>query len=133
MPKASASLQERLRLSARMLKAFQSQIDTAQNSLSTLGASRDEAAKTTSKLNAQVSEVETTLQEASKSFEQDVEAAFEKRLKRFEDQLTRREAAVESMVNQVADSRQRMESLLGESQERIAKLVTDTQEKVSQI
>lgn len=131
--KSSASLQERLRVSARMLKAFQSQIDSVQECLSTLGTTKEEADKTSTKLTERISDVETSFRQASKRFEKNIEEAFDKRLKRFEEQLTRREAAVESMVDQVATSRQRMETVIVESQERITNLVTDTEKRVSEI
>ena len=131
--KASASLQERLRVSARMLKAFQTQIDSVQECLSALGTTKEEADKTSTKLTNQSSEVETTYQEASKRFEKTIEELFDKRLNRFEEQLTRREAAVKGMVDQVAESRQRMETLLGESQERVTNLVTETEKIVNEM
>ena len=131
--KASTSLQERLRVSARMLKAFQSQIDSVQECLTALGTTKEEAAKSSTKLTEQIGEVQTSSQEASERFNKKIEEAFDKRLKRFEEQLTRREAAVKNMVDQVADSRQSMETLLGESEKRITNLVTDTEKRVSEI
>ena len=116
-----------------MLKAFQSQIDSVQECLSALGTTKEEADKTSTKLTNQSSEVETTYQEASKRFEKTIEELFDKRLNRFEEQLTRREAAVKGMVDQVAESRHRMETLLGESQERVTNLVTETEKIVNEM
>lgn len=131
--KSSASLQERLRISARMLKAFQTQIDSVQDCLSSLGQTKEAADKTSSKLAEQIGAFEKSFNQASARFEQTIEELFDKRLKRFEEQLTDREAAVQSTISQVAESRQRIETLTNESEERITTLVTDTQKKVNEI
>ena len=92
--KASAGLHERLRVSARMLKAFQSQIDLVQERITHLTTARKEAQSVSDNLQGLAEQFESRVADAAAIFEGQIDETLQSRLKRFDEQLTKREQAV---------------------------------------
>jgi hypothetical protein len=95
---ASNQLQDRLRLGARMLKAFQAQIDRIDSSLQALEQQRSQAAEAKQSLSAHIAGLEQRIVEAMKRFEASLQASSDAAIEMFGQRLRERQpqfAAVE--------------------------------------
>ncbi|MCH8315964.1 MAG: hypothetical protein IIA64_08335 [Planctomycetes bacterium] len=131
--KASAGLHERLRVSARMLKAFQSQIDLVQERIGQLTAAGKEAQEASSRLEGLAEKFESRVTDAAAMFERQVDETFESRIKRFEEELAKREQAVANVGERVAEAQGRVNDLLTDTERRVDALLDRTEGKVQPI
>ena len=131
--KASAGLHERLRVSARMLKAFQSQIDLVQERIGQLTAAGKEAQEASSRLEGLAEKFESRVTDAAAMFERQVDETFQSRIKRFEEELAKREQAVANVSERVAEAQGRVNDLLTDTERRVDALLDRTEGKVQPI
>ncbi len=124
--KASAGLHERLRVSARMLKAFQSQIDLVQERIGQLTAARKEAQEASSRLEGLAEKFESRVTDAAAMFERQVDETFQSRIKRFEEELAKREQAVANVGERVEEAQGRVNDLLTDTERRVDALLDRT-------
>lgn len=139
--KASSGLHERLRVSARMLKAFQSQIDVVQERITDLTNAKKEAQVASDKLQGMTEKFESRVADAAALFEGQIDETLQSRLKLFDEQLTKREQAVADTSDRIAQTEarvielvtqteQRVESAVDGAEARVTELVTQTERRV---
>jgi len=90
---AAVHLQERLQLSAQMLKAFQSQISRIDNSIAELKAQERRAEAAESRLLERLNEVQARIDAALQQFAAKIEQASHAALEQFDSQCAQRAAA----------------------------------------
>jgi DNA repair exonuclease SbcCD ATPase subunit len=120
---ASARLQERLRLGARMLKAFQSQIDRGEAAVGTLDEHRQQAEAVQAEVNRRLEELQAHAVEAAARFQQQLDNAVEEavrgaeaRLAEGRDRLVDLEEIERTITERTHEALQQIESHLVQRQ-----------------
>lgn len=109
--KASGHLQDRLRVSARMLKAFQSQIEDVRATMSDLKSHKQQTEQAATELDALLSGSEARARDAVELFEKRTAEASRSALQRYEQQITARQPALAEMDQRIDDAKDRGETL----------------------
>ncbi len=109
--KASGHLQDRLRVSARMLKAFQSQIEDVQATMTDLKSHKQQTEQAATELDALLSGSEARARDAVELFEQRAAEASRSAMQRYERQITARQPALAEMDQRIDDAKVRGETL----------------------
>ncbi len=128
--KASATLHERLRLSARMLKAFQSQIDLVQASLDELETSRQETKQVDADLEAKATQFESRLQTMLEKFTQRADEAAVEATAAHEAQLHAKRGELDELDNRITEAETRLTRTTTLADERINSLVSQAESRV---
>jgi chromosome segregation ATPase len=108
---ASARLQERLRLSARMLKALQGQSDHVGTLLADLEDGRRGAERAAADLERLLGRLEARARAAVEHFEQRVDEAHRSTLQRYEGQIVLREQVLADLEAGLDDAKSRADAL----------------------
>ena len=130
---ASEGLHERLRVSARMLKAFQSQIDLVQERITQLTTARKEAQAASDNLNGLAEKFESRVTDAAAIFEDQIDETLQSRLKRFDKQLTEREQATADMSDRITRAEARVNELVTQTERRVESVVERAEGRVQPI
>ena len=112
-PKASQQLQERLRVSARMLKAFQSQIEQVRATVADLQESKEKTERASAELEAVLSGLQRRSHEATEQFEQHAAEVSRCALQHFEQQVTAPQQALADFDQRINDAQDRVDALVG--------------------
>ena len=128
--KASAGLHERLRVSARMLKAFQSQIDLVQERITHLTTARKEAQSVSDSLHGLAEKFESRVADAAAIFESQIDETLQSRLRRFDEQMTEREKAVADVSDRIARTESRVAELVTQTERRVESVVDSAEGQV---
>jgi len=108
---ASRQLHERLSLSARMLKAFQSQIDRIEGLLEGARAGEERVAALNERMGQRISEFETRLERYLERFEARLDEMVARASKRFKAQIAEHEQAMKAASEALPNLDRRLGSL----------------------
>lgn len=109
--KAALHLQERLRLSARMLKAFQSQIGRVETSVGRLQNHEDKVHEAIAVIQQHASGLDARCDAAMVQFEQRLQAGADAALRTFDERLSERTQALCDIQQRIASSQAQLESI----------------------
>jgi len=109
--RAADNLQDRLRLSARMLKAFQLQIGRIESALEGFESYEKRCKQAIDNLNEQADAVEQRLRSNIQLYEQRIERRVEKAVEAFQHRVAAQVAEVDQIETQLQNMHERSESL----------------------
>lgn len=110
--KASVHLQERLRLSARMLKAFQTQVDRVEGALERAGSREEELAKTDEVMNEAYEKFENHICSTIERYERRMKEITDRSIERFDRHIADQRDDLERIEKQTAEAMKSSESAM---------------------